>query len=364
MHRAKKSRHISFFQQINDLIYLKFGKTRMNARDYYEQRLFDKKLYGSDIKLSEFGGYWFKEWIHAQLSDIRWEGMVTDKLILYALFKQFDLPYPKIYAAAFNYKRNYGKAPTFNDPSKLANFIRESIPYPFFCKPVKGCYGHGAYRVEEYIKSTDHLILSDSSSLSVMDFIFSLSDGDGFGFLFQEAASVNTEIKEICGNVVSGCRIIMLLDDDGAYPFRIIWKIPTGKNHVDNFDHGRYGNMIADIDVKTGIVNRVISSDGDNLVLNQLHPSTNFDFVGYKLPDWDNFISTAIKAAECFPGFRIQHWDLGITNSGPIIYELNSAGNTDTAQMASGKGIYDLQLQEFIKKHGNKKRKIGRLFTK
>lgn len=362
MLQAQKSGHLSVFQQMLELTRLKFCTTKMNARDYHEQRLFDKNLYTKDNKLTEFGGYWFKEWIHAQLSNIRWEGMVTDKLILYALFKQFGLPYPKIFAAAFNYKRNYGDVPTFNEPTSLAEYIRKSISYPFFCKPVKGCYGQGSFRVEQYNDSTDQLILSDGTSISVMDFIYSLNDGDGFGFLFQEAAIANSEIKKVCGDAVSGCRIIMLLDDNGAYPFRIVWKIATGKNHIDNFNHGKYGNLVADIDVKTGQVKRIVSSKGNDLLLNQRHPTTNIDLLGYQLPDWDNFMATVKKAAECFPGFRWQHWDLGITESGPIIYELNSAGNTDLTQMASGKGIYDQQLKDFIRKYSNKDRRTGYLF--
>ena len=251
-----------------------------------------------------------------------------------------------------------------HNAESLATFIREKINFPFFYKPVKGSYGRGAYRIENYDISTDQITLSDGKVQPIMEFIYSLNDGDGSGFLFQEAATVNTTISEICGNVVSGCRVVMLLDDKGAYPLIIVCKIPTGHNHVDNFDHGKYGNMIAEVDIKTGIVKRVKSSKNNKLLINQPHPSTNFDFLGYQLPDWDNFISTVIKAAECFPGFRWQHWDLGITDSGPIIYELNSAGNTDTTQMASGRGIYDQQLKEFITKYGNKKRKIGRLFKK
>ncbi|MFV2015114.1 MAG: sugar-transfer associated ATP-grasp domain-containing protein [Candidatus Heimdallarchaeota archaeon] len=363
MRDAQKTTHISIIHQINELIRLKLGKTRMEARDYFEQRLFDKTFYANS-ELLEFGGYSFKEWIHAQLNNIRWEGMVTDKLVLYALFKQYALPYPKVHAVAFNYKRNYGDIPVFHESGLLADFIRNSMPYPFFCKPIKGCLGQGSFLVKQYNCSDDQLVLNSGEKISVMDFIFSLNDGDGFGFLFQEVATVNHEIKSICGNVITGCRIIMLLDDKNAYPFRISWKIPTEKNHIDNFKYGKFGNLAADVDVETGRVKRVVSYNGSKLVTITHHPITNINLIGYQLPDWNNFIATAKKAAECFPGFRWQHWDLGITEFGPIIYELNSAGNTDLAQMSSGKGIYDDQLKSFIKKYSNKKRPTGNLFTK
>jgi len=334
----------------------------MTALEYNEQQLFNKKLY-SNNKISEFGGIWFKEWIHAQLNNKRWQGMVTDKLMLHALFNHFKLPCPEIYAVAFNYKRKYGEIPTFNDSERLADFIRNTIPYPFFCKPVKESQGRGIYRVEKYNKLSDQLILSNGKSMSVLDFIFSLNDGDGSGFLFQQFADTHSELTNICGDIISGCRVIMLLDDSGAQPFRIVWKIPAGTNHIDNFEQGKHGNMIADIDIKTGKIIRNVSSIDNKLIINQRHPTTNFDFTGYQLPNWDELITTAKKAAECFPGFRWQHWDIGISDSGPIIFELNSAGNTNIAQMASGQGVYNSQLNEFIRKYGNKKRRIGPLFN-
>ena len=56
------------------------------------------------------------------------------------------------------------------------------------------------------------------------------------------------------------------------------------------------------------------------------------------------------RAALAFPGFRIQHWDVGITSRGPIVYELNTAGNPDIGQLAKGSGFYDDKLKAFMKR--------------
>jgi hypothetical protein len=359
---VRKSGRKSIPAQAREIIRLRLGTTRVKAHEYFSQAIYDDGIYPNKA-LPEFGGYWFKEVIHAKLNDIRWEGMVTDKLILYGLFSQFGLPHPKVRAVACNYERSYGDTPIFHDLEKLATFLRESMTYPFFCKPVKGSYARGAARVGSYDRDTDSLTLANGSSVAVVDFLCSLEDGDGWGFLFQDAVLAHPETKKICGDRVCGCRIVMLLDDSGAYPYRIVWKIPTGNNFTDNFDAGKFGNMAAAVDVKTGIATRIVSGNGIDMRLNQPHPNTGYELVGTQIPQWDELMATMKRAAECFPGFRWQHWDVGITSDGPVLFELNSAGNTDLVQISSGKGIYDDQLKAFVQRYANWQRPIGKLFS-
>lgn len=347
--------------QLKEIIYLRLGKTKMKPSEYFSQAIYDDEVF-ADSSLSEFGGYWFKESIHSQLNLIRWEGMATDKLTSYSLFTQYNLPHPKVHAIACNYQRYYGDVPVFHEPKALADFIRNSIPFPFFCKAIKGSYARGAARVEGYKKEMDCLVLSDSTEVKVDDFVHSLEDGDGWGFLFQDAVIASPLTLPICGQGVTGFRIVMLLDDDGAFPLKILWKIPAGNNFVDNFDDGKFGNMVANVDNRTGKVNRVVSGNGINRQLNQPHPDTGYDLAGSQVPMWEDLMSLMKRAAECFPGFRWQHWDVGLTSEGFVLYELNSAGNTDLVQASSGKGIYDDELKTFMSKYGGKKRPIGKLF--
>src|SRR5690606_32326421 len=119
---------------------------------------------------------------------------------------------------------------------------------------------------------------------------------------------------------------------------------------------------IAAVDVVTGHVQRALAGKGLGLGIIHHHPDSGFRLTGTRLPQWDDIMSLLKRAAECFPGFRWQHWDVGITDRGPTLYELNSAGNTDIAQIAYGKGIYDDELRDFLRRHGGGRPEAGKVF--
>ncbi|MEX1058792.1 MAG: hypothetical protein WED11_13765, partial [Natronospirillum sp.] len=57
--------------------------------------------------------------------------------------------------------------------------------------------------------------------------------------------------------------------------------------------------------------------------------------------------------ALAFPGFRFQHWDVGLTSRGPIVYELNTAGAVYGLELARGAGVFDVELKHFLAQYGN-----------
>ena len=71
---------------------------------------------------------------------------------------------------------------------------------------------------------------------------------------------------------------------------------------------------------------------------------------------WPSRIASELmsRAAECFPGFRWQHWDVGLSAGGPVLFELNSAGNTRVLQVSHGTGIWCDRLRAFLARYGGK----------
>ena len=357
------STHKHVLLQLSEAACLRLSSRRVGMGEYIGQAMYDRRLYPHG-RLSSFGGWWFKERIHARLNNLRWEGMVTDKLMLYALFRQFGLPHPAVRAAAWGRARACGEVPVFDTPDALALFLREEAGslYPLFCKPVKGCYGQGAALIEDHEKEGNLLRFSDGTRRHDLDFLQALED-DGWGYLLQDAVRPAPETRPVCGDRVSGLRVIMLLDDDGAFPFRAAWKIPTGGNVTDTFRAGALGNMAGAVDVDSGRVLRTVSAHGVGFRLNQPHPDTGCRVTGMKVPGWEDVVDLLRRAAECFPGFRWQHWDVGLGANGPVLFELNSAGNTDLIQIAYGEGILTEELKAFLARHGDKTEpEHGRVF--
>lgn len=199
--------------QLVEIAKLRFGTPKMGAGHYFWMNLGNRSIY-QDVDLKNFGGTYHTIALHRTLNSPHWDAIVTDKLIMSFVFSYCNIPQPKMYAAAFRYKRQLGSLPIFHDKNSLVTFIKEGIVYPFFCKPVKGGSAKGCQRVERY-RSDGKLALADGRVMLPEAFVDSLDDPEGWGFLFQEAVLPHSDTKEICGDAVSGCRVVMLLGDDG-----------------------------------------------------------------------------------------------------------------------------------------------------
>lgn len=339
-------------QQIREIVQLRRSNARMSAAQYFWMNLGSKKLY-QGVDLENFGGTYHTLALHRKLNSPYWDAIVTDKLVMSAVFSESAIPQPEMYAAACRFKRAMGDLPIFNHKAALLKFIREGISYPFFCKPVKGNSARGCQRVESYNDNSGCLVLANGSEASPEDFVDSLRDLEGWGFLFQEAVLPHPATRDICGKSVSGCRVILLVGDNGPKLFRVVWKLPANGNHVDNHVRGTTGNSVADVDIESGRVKRLISGAYTELKVNPLLPGCERDLVGEKIPDWEQLKSTVESAALCFPGFRFQHWDVGLTSKGPVVYELNTAGGLSLTEVAKGSGIFDDELMDFLEQYGN-----------
>lgn len=344
--------HKSITRQLTELCLARLRGQPLTLDEYYQFGLFNTELF-EDAEIVRFVGKYGKEWVHKQLNNIRWEGMVTDKLIMYSLLDHFGIPHPRIQALICDIARYAGTLPVIRQVDDLADFLQHRAHYPLFCKAVKGSYGRGSRRIESFDTDARTLHLSTGQSVALEPFLQSCLLGNRFGFLLQDAAEPTPQLHEIVGNLVSGLRMVVFVGDDKATLYRTLWKIPCGNNYIDNFSGGTTGNLVANIDVSTGTVTRVFGGSGLNAKLDLPHPDSGAILDGLVIPGWNDISKMVLRAATCFPDFRWQHWDVGITKSGPTIFELNSAGNTDTIQLASGKGLLDPTLIDFLRKYGH-----------
>jgi len=349
--------------QVREIIKLKLGPTKLSAKDYFWYNMGNKDIY-KDVDLATFGGTFMTDDLHKRLNSSLWDAVVTDKLVMSMVFSRSGIPQPKLYAAACRFARDCGDCRMFLTEQELSEFLAAGITYPFFCKPIKGGSAVGCNRVEAYDSETRKLRLANGNHISIADFLETLVDPSGWGFLFQEAVLPHPDTIDICGDAVSGCRVVMLLHDEGARPFRVTWKIPTGKNFIDNYVGGTAGNLVADVDIETGRVTRVVSGCGASLQVNPKHPDTGSDIVGIKVPGWDDMMDMIGRASRSFPGFRFQHWDIGLTSKGPIVYELNTAGDLYVGELVKGSGTFDAELKTFVDRYADRGRRSEFVGTK
>ena len=127
-------------------------------------------------------------------------------------------------------------------------------------------------------------------------------------------------------------------------------KIATGTNAADNFWRPR--NMLGAIELATGTITRMVRGTGIETAVNLLHPDTGAQIVGAPIPDWGPVLDLTAAAACVLPSIRTQSWDVALTDSGPVLLEVNFGGDLNLAQLAPGAGVLDDLYREHLGRCG------------
>jgi hypothetical protein len=120
-----------------------------------------------------------------------------------------------------------------------------------------------------------------------------------------------------------------------------VFKLQPGTVGVDQLVHGAVGCWV-DLDSGTLGRGRTRSDRGDTSVI----PGTDTPFTGFELPDWPAVKDLALRAAAAFPWARAIGWDIGITDSGPVLIEGNERWSPSLIQMPAPAGLMRGELQE------------------
>lgn len=100
------------------------------------------------------------------------------------------------------------------------------------------------------------------------------------------------------------------------------------------------GNLVAGIDLETGIVNTpAVYSDITKQEVT-VHPVTHQRITGFEIPYWSESLDLVKEAARTDPSNRSIGWDVAITNEGPELIE----GNHDWCKL-----VWQLPVKQGLK---------------
>ena len=337
--------------QVIDIFRLSRGKGKLSPEEYYNYRLFDDKHMRAEEKRAFIGHNGMRQ-IYGRIISPFFRGMAHDKLIADAMVRGAGFPCPDAYAV-YHRNRRCSAMPVLATPEALADFLREEMPLPCFAKPLNGWQSRGVALIESYDDKADVLNLAEAGRVSVQTFAQEI-DALKNGALFQEALRPHPSLAKSCGPRVSTVRTITLVDESGASLYLATWKVPASGNIADNF--WRSGNLLADVDMETGVVRRVIRGVGLDLELHETHPDTGEPLVGMNLPDWGAVRQLSEDLALLLPELRIVASDIGLTDKGSVVVEVNDGGDMTLPQLASGKGIITPEMESFVEKSGKYKK--------
>lgn len=346
--------------QLREIRALKQAGGRCGITDYYWYKLYDD-AYQMGRGAPDFLGWKLQEAFSLALNPRHAVLPAWDKIAFIQLASSASLPVAPVRACFHRAKRlPEVLGSQLRTRQDSARFLRDPANFPLFAKPAYSQQGYGSAYLATYDPATDSLGLLDGNTISIENFLNRLEAPVDYryhkpecGFLFQEPLRLAPEIQSLTGwPAICGVRIVCLNDPNGVKPIRAIWKIAVPPNHVDNFSLGKYGNLLADVNLETGEISRVIDGFWPRTKLLQNHPHTGQSFAGFKLPGWTQILEACQLGGAVFPLMKIHHWDFALTDSGPIILELNDLGATEMLQV-HGHGLLTSETREFLKRHAN-----------
>jgi hypothetical protein len=344
MMAVKRAHGKGHFSQMLDVRKVKRGPGKIIALEYYIFRLYDDSLFDHKAKL-EFCGEAGRPSIYTMCNDHAWAEIEQDKLASADLLAGQGFPMPETFAL-FHPDRSAEGLRSLAKPSDCADYLRNGAPYPFFGKPLDACESVGVVSVQGYDAAADCLALRSGRQVPVDDFVEKVGHFQSGGYIFQKRLEPGAAMAALVGDRLSTVRLMVQLKDSGPELFRPVWKIPVGDNVADNV--WRDGNLLAAIDPATGTAKRAIIGLGPDEVEVESHPDTGERLAGAVIPDWHAMTELCLEAARHFPGLRLQAWDVAATSRGPVILEINGAGDLSMTQRAEGRGVLDTEFLRFL----------------
>lgn len=338
----------SYFAQLREMYELKLGPGRVAPVEYYYYGLY------ADTMTPEAKRAFVGTTLRAAINDLVLNkdlfGLGTDKLTFYAWIHGLGLKTAHT-QAVYHPERCLSGATALGSAGVLLDYLRDPSNYPFFSKPANLTASVGTASVERYHSADDTIELADGRRFPATRFVGEVERYFKSGYLIQERLRPHPDLAAIASPRLSTVRV-MVMNDGGAQILRASWRVPAGQTHADTLWRG---NMLAQIDVETGRVLRVVQGRGLDCVTVEAHPDTGARLLGAELPMWREARELVLRAAAAAPKLVLTGWDVAITDEGPAVIELEpDGGDPAVTQLASGHGLLDGPYGAFVERHRDK----------
>ena len=330
-------------RQLAEILKLRLRASPIGISEYFEYGIWHHSITPS--MRDEFIGWRQSAALDQTLNDDNSRVLANDKLLNYLVLRDAGYPIPTPLACYTASGRRIGDEKILKTPDEVRSFLNSDI-YPFYVKPISAGYGRGVLGVAA--REVESFRLFDGRLIGLNEFMAPFAFPPYRGMLFQQPLSAHPEISELTGTKAISCvRFICFVTPEGPSIHTAFWKITTGKNMLDNFSHGDYGNCLGAINVDNGEIVRAISRMGPGGQINR-HPTTDKPLLGVTLPDWKKAVDLVCSASKHFPGLCLQNWDVALCPEGPVLLELNTESELAIPQAITGRGLMNQRLCKIL----------------
>ncbi len=329
---------------VADIARLSFGKTGLLTDEYFTLRLFDEKNLQSPKNTFAGKNGIRKVWMTANYKE-NWFGPMSDKLAFDTMLAGFGLPVCKS-KAYFSTGYDVPAFKQMRTRAELEAFLTNPDNYPFFSKPRSSSLSLGSASAVTYDKETNAIRMLSGKSVKLSAFVDDILEHYSEGYLFQERVVPHQGVRKICGDRAATLRVYSIMGPQGPEVFRMVWKVPGGKNAADNF--WRKGNILAALDYETGKITRAVTGVALDQVEVDHHPDSGCKLVGAEIPNFHKVVELAKHAHRIFGEVNLIGWDIVPTDESGVIIEGNFAPDFKLVQMAERRGIMDGRMAAFL----------------
>lgn len=198
-----------------------------------------------------------------------------------------------------------------SDPQAIKDYIsKQGI---VFAKPDHSSQGRGVVK----IKAEDNAAIEEL-----------LNDSKQRAFVVEGAIVQAPEIAAINPSSINTIRAFTLIKRDGTTQIiSILLRVGMPGMVVDNWGSG---GVCYNFDLATGICDRAGVDKKQQPYL--IHPGSNFQMVGFRLPNFDKLKQLILEISQKVPQARFVGWDIAITPDGYELVEMNCPGGHDILQ--------------------------------
>jgi hypothetical protein len=251
-------------------------------------------------------------------------GLTGDKATFYGYCEAIGLPIPRLYGVV-DVRGWAGSSHTgrvVSGAAGFADFVSHDLPEVSVAKPTDGYHGRGV-RVLRRRGPGFEGAPTPAALLQALR-----ADPEFSVWVFQEHLRNHPAVAAIGGDeTLHTVRVVSLVSRAGdAEVLYAVLKLGLAGGDADNFEGGRSGNGLAEIDLGSGRLGEVklAREDGCGFVYASDAPGTGARVEGAVLPAWRETLALVRGAARAFAPARTLGWDVALTPSGPVLVELNA----------------------------------------
>lgn len=307
----------------------------ISAEDYFNLGLYDAEM-PFDAKRSFLGS--FDKWrVFDSMTPAVYDILARDKAVFHLLADALDIRTPVTLATtAPGTKPGYALHLPTTDAVRA--FLGETNASDLFFKPVDGSLGEGAFALGHLDADAEQWEeLPEKRRINADGVIERLMVAGQLGrFLIQRRLTPHVETSKIVPDVCLTVRLMTLMVHSEPVILGAALRIGSGRTATDNIAGG---GLAAPIELATGHIERVMCLDRGIPEEVQKHPVTGKPIELNVIPDWEEVKTLALESARKINFIRCIAWDIGITNDGPVIIEINNRPKCISIQTGRSRGL-------------------------